>query len=173
MKNTLLALAILIGASLAAPLATAQENGIGTLEFDTSKHLLPVLVATDATGKVTKVDPAIKLRGEQIRQLENMIGAMITSPARDKAGNGIPSQFVLVFAVNPDEKNPQETTFTYMEAKVVQQEPLHWVAETRGSRVNKRFYLAPENQGQDVNRATGVVEMNHQRYSASQSGDGR
>ena len=62
-------------------------------------HVLPVLVAVNADGKVVRIDPAIHLRDRQMKELEKAVHTMITRPAM-KDGHGIYSQFILQLAVS-------------------------------------------------------------------------
>ncbi len=131
--------------------------------FEASGHVLPVLVAVDAKGDVTKVDSAIKLRSAQQKALESAVNKMITGPAKDKNGNPKSSQFVMMMAV--DAGTNGQSTFKYVGGKPVQSGSVHWVSV--GTKSHRRFALSPMNPGASLSSDTSAQVQAAQAYHAS------
>lgn len=126
-------------------IAAAQQP----LEADVDKSVLPVLVAVDASGTVTKIDPAIELFPAQDQLLERAVKQLITGPATDPNGRKVSSQMVLRFSMQPVPGAAGAYEFAYLDAMPVQLESLHWVNTKKG------FALAPDQgagQGKGSNR---------------------
>ncbi len=128
-------------------------------ERNADKHVLPVLVAVDANGTVTKIDSAIQLRPAQEQVLERAVRQMITGPATDKKGQGMDSQMVLRFSMQPVEGNAAAYEFAYLDAESVQSGSLHWVntergfalATARGARAHKNRHRWQDDTRRDIN----------------------
>lgn len=101
-------------------------------EADIGKYVLPVLVAVDASGAVTKIDPAIELLPAQKQVLERAVKQMITGPATDGKNQKVSSQMVLRFAMQPVHGNDGVYQFAYLDAMPVQSRSLHWVNTKNG-----------------------------------------
>ncbi len=127
MKRQLSVVALVLCVSL---MGTAAAQSVA--EFDADKHVLPVLVAVDADGTVSKIDSAIELLPAQEQVLERAVRQMITGPATDKKGHGVDSQMVLRFSMQPVEGNDAAFEFAYLDAKSVQAGSLHWVSTEDG-----------------------------------------
>ena len=118
-------------------------------EVDVDKYVLPVLVAVDASGTVTRIDPAIELLPAQKQILERAVKQMITGPATDQKNQKVGSQMVLRFSMQPVPGAAGAYEFAYLDAMPVQLESLHWVNTKKG------FALAPDQgagQGKGSNR---------------------
>ncbi len=128
-------------------------------ERGADKHVLPVLVAVDANGNVTKIDSAIELRPAQEQVLERAVRQMITGPATDKKGHGVDSQMVLRFSMQPVEGSAAAYAFAYLGAESVQSGSLHWVntehgfalAPARSERARKNRQSWQKNTHEDLN----------------------
>lgn len=101
-------------------------------EVDVDKYVLPVLVAVDASGTVTRIDPAIELLPAQKQILERAVKQMITGPATDQKNQKVGSQMVLRFSMQPVQGNAGAYEFAYLDAMPVQSESLHWVNTESG-----------------------------------------
>ncbi|MGA7297825.1 MAG: hypothetical protein WBW92_09990 [Rhodanobacteraceae bacterium] len=111
-------------------------------------HVLPVLVAVNADGKVVRIDPAIHLRDRQMKELEKAVHTMITRPAM-KDGHGIYSQFVLQLAVSQDKTGAGGTTFSYVSSQPAPPGPVHWVRRRGGSKNGEFALVNPATQQND------------------------
>lgn len=120
---------------LGASVATAATDDTNIEQ----SHVLPVLVAVNADGKVVKVDPAIRLRAKQMKALKQAVNTMITKPAM-KDGHGVYSQFILQLALSPDTSGNGGTVFTYVSARPAPPGPVHWAVERDHGR--NKFALA-------------------------------
>lgn len=103
-----------------APAAQADTNAMNS-------HLLPILVNVDATGKVTGISPAYKLRPSFQRLLRNTISKMVTKPAM-KNGKAVNSQFVLTLSVliSKAVNGKAQTTLKYLSVKPLPPGTWHW-----------------------------------------------
>ncbi|HEX7338395.1 MAG TPA: hypothetical protein VF271_00505 [Rhodanobacteraceae bacterium] len=125
------------GSALAAQSGSGHAQEIGV---NGSDHSLPVLVAVNANGKVTKVDPAIDLASAQQADLEKIVHKMVTAPARDKNGKPKASQFVMIFNLEPSKSNPDAYKFVYVRAHPEPLGNLHWIVN--GTGLHKKFALS-------------------------------
>lgn len=151
MKNISKVMLIGLCLILASTACAADKESNGVLD---STHVLPVLVAVDKTGKVIKVDPAIRMKAVQERNLRSMVDGMITGPAL-KDGHGIYSQFVMLFALDKA-ADSNSATLRYLSSKPTRPEPMHWVREHGGS--GPRFALRPvQNSSFNSNKPGGFV----------------
>ncbi|MGA7298146.1 MAG: hypothetical protein WBW92_11635, partial [Rhodanobacteraceae bacterium] len=112
------------------------EDSPGTSQ----SHVLPVLVAVNAEGKIVRIEPAITLKSKQSKALKQAVHAMITKPAM-KDGHPIFSQFILQLAVTADKTGNGGTTFSYIASRPAPSGPVHW-ARTRGNG-KSQFALVP------------------------------
>jgi hypothetical protein len=89
----------------------------------------PVLVRVDAHGKVTEASPAYALPAKMIRLLNANLGEMIRSPATDKHGKPISSQFIMNVALQakPTDSDDYDAYFTYVSAKPIPPGSWYWV----------------------------------------------
>ncbi len=151
--KTISLVALFVVAVLLVGHATAATEDLDNLSFEAGGHVLPVLVAVDDTGHVTKVDPAIKLQPGQQQKLENMIGNMIKGPAHDKDKKPKASQFVMMFSLKPAKDNPDQLTYVYASSKVVPLGQLHW-QRTQNAGNNSRFTLVSSAIARQMKRVT-------------------
>jgi ribosomal protein L24E len=91
-------------------------------------HALPVLVHVNAKGKVTQVQPAIRLRANVERELRKVLDQMITKPAMVK-DRPVASQFVINLALNatPREDGKYNIHFSYVSAMPVPGGGWYWL----------------------------------------------
>lgn len=89
----------------------------------------PVLVRVDAHGKVTQASPAYALPAKMTRLLNANLGEMIRSPATDKHGKPISSQFIMNVALQarPTDSDDYDARFTYVSAKQIPPGSWYWV----------------------------------------------
>lgn len=139
MKGILM-MAALLGLGLSGT-AAAQRGARLSTELGSGKQLLPVLVAVNADGKVTKVDSAVRLRSSLQRALKASVQHMILAPARDKQEKAIPSQFVMWLLVEADPDNASVPRFALDGVQPVRLGPMMWVSTGQFS--HKQFGLAP------------------------------
>ncbi len=138
MERTVVFLVVLL-ATLVSGSALAQTKAPHAVTFRVDNHVLPVLVAVDAKGRVTSVDPPIRLRTPQRKALMSAVRKMITAPATDRLGHAESSQFVMLLAIEPGTDGV--STFKYAGSRPVQSGPMHWVRV--GTRSRARYSLMP------------------------------
>lgn len=104
-----------------------------------NSRFIPVLVNVDTHGTVTKVDPAVKMRPTQTRELKETIAKMISKPAM-KNGHAVNSQFVMKFAVESPADGSQKYSLRYLSVKSLPPGTWHWVVSDESG--PHRFALA-------------------------------
>jgi len=91
--------------------------------------VIPVLVRVNSHGKVTRASPAMTLSPGIQRLLRANLDEMIQTPATDKRGRPITSQFIINLAVqaSPQDNGNYEAQFTYISTEPVPAGSWHWV----------------------------------------------
>lgn len=113
-----------------ALLASASAVADDSMSINQFPHKVePVLVRVDAHGKVTEASPAYALPAKMTRLLNANLGEMIRSPATDKHGKPVSSQFIMNVALQtkPTGSNDYDAYFTYVSAKPVPPGSWYWV----------------------------------------------
>lgn len=136
-------------------IAAAQQGS----EVDAGKYVLPVLVAVDASGAVTKIDPAIELLPAQKQAIERAVKQMITGPATDQKNRKVRSQLVLRFSMQPAQGSDGAYEFTYLDAMPIQSGSVHWVNTTDGFALASGQAVSP-NMDLERSRREALRHMN-------------
>jgi hypothetical protein len=118
-------IAALIGFSALAGTAHAQVGGSLT-RF--RNHALPVLVQVNANGKITRVEPSIRLSPKTQRMLRGNLEQMITGPAIQD-GHPVGSQLVIQVSLvkNKLDNGNYSARFKYVSAMPVPAGLWYWV----------------------------------------------
>lgn len=127
-------LAMMLGGAALAGQSSVGEARQSTL-FKADGHVLPVLVAVDQAGKVTKVDTPISLSSAQQNNLKQVVSGMIKGPAKDKSGRAHASQLVMMFAINHSTDGSGNYALKYLRSKSEPVGEYHWVTVKTGSDV--------------------------------------
>lgn len=121
---------IVLGAALGALIISSglATAGSGSLSEFVPK-VLPVLVQVDSHGKVTSVSPATELTPKLNRLLRANLNEMIVSPAIDKKGRPMSSQFVINLALHaaPRPDGDFDVKFAYVSTAPVPAGSWFWV----------------------------------------------
>ncbi len=93
-------------------------GGPTTLGYTNNRNIEPVLVRVNAQGMVTDVVPAYKLSPELTRLLRVNLNEMIHTPATNKDGKPVSTQFVINVAlqVEPRSTGDYDAHFVYVSA---------------------------------------------------------
>lgn len=112
---------------LALGSGTAMAGSDSLNHFNTK--YLPVLVQVDSHGKVTDASAAMELAPKLKRLLYQNLGEMITSPATNKHGRAIASQFIinLELQATPLDDGNFDTKFAYISTAPVPNGSWYWV----------------------------------------------
>jgi hypothetical protein len=107
---------VLIAALLSSTSVVA--DGPTTLGYTNNRNIEPVLVRVNAQGKVTDVRPAYRLSPELKRLLLVNLTEMIHTPATDKDGKPMSTQFVINVALQyePRSTGDYDVHFVYVSA---------------------------------------------------------
>jgi hypothetical protein len=109
-------------------------SGPTTLGFTNNHNIEPVLVKVDAQGRITDVMPAYKLSPELMRLLRANLDEMIHTPATNKDGKPVSTQFVINVAlqVDPRSTGDYNAHFVYISAVPVPLGTWFWSRDTIG-----------------------------------------
>ncbi|WP_233841784.1 hypothetical protein [Dyella sp. 2HG41-7] len=99
-----------------------------------SGNLEPVLVYVNAQGKITEVIPADRLSPDLTRLLRTNLEEMIHTPAYDKQGKPVSSQFVINVSLQsqPNGTGGFDTHFAYVSANPVPPGRWYWSHDANG-----------------------------------------
>ena len=114
---------------LGAMTATGTAAATGSFSLNEFKPgVMPVLVAVDAHGNVTRVSPSTHLAPRYQRLLRENIQELVTGPAT-KRNKAVSSQFVLnmTMKASPRSDGSYDAHFAYVSVKPVPSGPMHWV----------------------------------------------
>lgn len=113
-----------------ALLGSANALAEDTMSLNQFPHRMePVLVRVNAQGKVTDASPAYPLTLKFNRLLRANLDEMIHSPAVDKHGKPIPSQFIMNLALRtkPSAGGEYSAWFAYVSTAPVPPGSWYWV----------------------------------------------
>lgn len=93
-------------------------GGPTTLGYTNNRNIEPVLVRVNAQGMVTDVVPAYKLSPELTRLLRVNLNEMIHTPATNKDGKPVSTQFVINVALQVESRSTgdYDAHFVYVSA---------------------------------------------------------
>jgi hypothetical protein len=127
--------ALLVPSLIIALLSSANAIAEGPeMPGGNAGNVEPVLVHVNAQGKVTDVLPAYRLSPELMHLLRSNLDEMIHTPAKDKQGRPIPSQFVinLTLQSKANGKGGYDAHFEYVSATPVPPGTWYWTRDISG-----------------------------------------
>ncbi|WEN14366.1 hypothetical protein PY254_14155 [Rhodanobacter sp. AS-Z3] len=113
--------------TLALCSGTAAAASASLNQFNSK--VMPVLVRVNSQGKVTEASPAVELTPKIRRLMRANLDEMIRTPATDKHGRPIASQFVINLALNtaPSTNGNYDAKFAYVSTSPVPAGSWYWV----------------------------------------------
>ena len=120
----------LLSAAVIALFCSASAHASDTMSLNQFPHRVePVLVQVDARGKVTSASPAYELPPKMTRLLNANLNEMIRSPATDKNGKPVSSQFIMNVALQaqPNGAGEYSAHFAYVSTRPVPPGNWYWV----------------------------------------------
>jgi hypothetical protein len=114
--------------------ASAMAAGPTVLGFTNNHNVEPLLVKVNAEGKVTDIVPAYRLTPELTRLLRDNLNEMIHTPAHDKDGKPVPSQFLMNVALQVDQRSTgdYDAHFVYVSATPLPDGRWYWSRDSIG-----------------------------------------
>lgn len=128
-----LSIAVSILTLLASTAAVASEPAA----LDATTQVTSVLVQVDAQGKITRAVPAYPLSSRFAQLLRTNLDEMIHTPARDKQGKPVASQFVmnLTLHTTPLADGGSSAQFVYVSTQPLPTGRWNWVHDADGHRL--------------------------------------
>jgi len=113
---------------------SAVAGGPTTLGFTNNRSIEPVLVRVNAQGKITDILPAYRLSPDLTRLLRENLNEMIHTPATDKAGKPVSTQFVINLALQVDSRSTGDYNahFVYVSATPLPLGRWYWSRDSIG-----------------------------------------
>ncbi|GLQ98162.1 hypothetical protein [Dyella mobilis] len=112
----------------------AIADGPATLGYANNHDIEPVLVHVNAQGKITDISPAYKLSPDLMKLLRSNLADMIHTPAKDKDGKPMASQFIINLALQTDALSTggYNVHFAYVSASPVPTGSWYWGHDSTG-----------------------------------------
>ena len=128
--------ALLIPTLIVAVLGSTSvvAGGPTTLGYANNGNIEPVLVDVNAHGRVTDFTPAYRLSPKLMRLLRANLNEMIHTPATDKNGRPVSTEFVINVALQADPRSTggYDASFAYVSANPVPPGKWFWARDTTG-----------------------------------------
>lgn len=109
-------------------------DGPTTLGYTNNHSIEPVLVRMDDRGKITDIKPAYRLTPDLARLLRANLNEMIHTPATDKDGKPVATQFVIKVALQSDPNGTGDYVvhFVYVSATPLPLGSWYWSRDSFG-----------------------------------------
>jgi hypothetical protein len=131
-------------------------DGPTTLGYTNNHSIEPVLVRMDDRGKITDIKPAYRLTPDLARLLRANLNEMIHTPATDKDGKPVATQFVIKVALQSDPNGTGDYVvhFVYVSATPLPLGSWYWSRDSFG-----QLALASQNILSTYPASTGATPI--------------